>query len=72
MSMIPTTGDWCRHVTSGNDYAVVLIAIDEKSLQERVIYQAFLPGRGRHGAIWDRPLSEFIDGRFMRMGRYDG
>ena len=53
-----------RHKVKGTLYTVVMLAIDSETLEPRVIY------KGEQGVPFDRPLSEFEDGRFEWMPRY--
>lgn len=53
----PPVGSTWRH-RKGGLYTVVMLAIRESDLSAVVLY------RGPDGFCWDRPLSEFADGRF--------
>ena len=64
----PPIGSQWRHVKSGGVYRVKDLCLIEATLAPAVIYE------GSHGYVqgkvlwntWCRPISEFLDGRFVR------
>ena len=53
-----------KHVKTGDIYVVESIGLLEESLKVMVTYRAYSKG----GPLWIRPLNEFLDGRFVRVG----
>ncbi len=58
----PAPGSRWRHVKRGTTYAVVDTGIIEATMTTCVIYKA-----DADGTTWVRPLSEFVDGRFVEI-----
>ena len=62
--MRPEINSIWKHLKTGREYAVIVLAEMESDETEVVVYE-------RHGCydghIWVRPLSEFMDGRFQRL-----
>lgn len=48
-----------RHKKTGGVYKIMMLAIQEDTLETVVVYT-----HTETGAIWTRPASEFFDGRF--------
>lgn len=53
-----------RHVKSGGIYNIIHFALREKDLEPLVVYREHKPGEAT--PTWTRPLSEFLDGRFVQ------
>ena len=56
----PETGPW-THVKSGGQYIVLFPCMVENGLVQAVAYSKL----GGDGLIWIRPITEFLDGRFV-------
>jgi len=56
----PETGPW-THVKSGGQYIVLFPVVIESGLVPGVAYSKI----GGDGLIWIRPITEFLDGRFV-------
>lgn len=52
-----------RHRKTGHTYRVVLVALNEADLTPVVIYERVEPGE--RSTPWVRPVTEFLDGRFI-------
>jgi hypothetical protein len=69
MSDLPPIGSDWMHAKTGGLYSVVTYAMIEATLTPAVVYAG---GNGYHAdgqtwKIWVRPVSEFMDGRFVRL-----
>jgi len=53
-------GTWI-HDSTGNEYRVLFLGLQEADLTPMVAYQAV-----QGGPVWFRPVVEFFDGRFYR------
>ena len=62
MNEEPATGSRWRHVKRGTTYTVEGTCVIESTMQTGVIYRAH-----HDGTTWVRPLSEFVDGRFVQI-----
>lgn len=59
----PAAGSRWTHLKSGGFYTVILGCVVEAALTSAVVYRS-----ETHGTLWMRPLDEFLDGRFERVG----
>lgn len=51
-----------RHKKTGGVYRLEMLTTNEADLTTRAVYSD-----ARTGTIWDRPASEFFDGRYERV-----
>lgn len=58
----PAIGSRWRHLKRGSTYRVLDTGVIEATLTACVIYTA-----DADGTTWVRPLSEFMDGRFVKI-----
>ncbi len=62
-----TLPNW-RHVKTGKLYKIVGFVTNEADLRTMVVYRsASHPTSFTVEPVWVRPLSEFMDGRFVRL-----
>ena len=69
MTELPTINSKWKHASSGGVYTVLSCAMIEATLQPGVVYEGG-HGYAHDGRIWStwvRPVSEFMDGRFVRV-----
>lgn len=68
---VPAESIW-RHVKTQGLYMVLLNARMEADTTQVVVYQSYVQAEHHYafttGTVWVRPLSEFADGRFERVG----
>jgi hypothetical protein len=60
----PAAGSRWRHVKRGTTYTVIDNGVVESTMTTCVVYRAHADG-----TVWVRPLSEFLDGRFVQIDR---
>ena len=67
--MRPEVGSIWTHTKTGHEYKIDGFCVIEASLVEAVLYHRLDPpreiDREFRDAVWCRPVSEFLDGRFV-------